>query len=229
MIIHLSDLLCPSSYLLALIVSAYILSLNFLCFQIILDIIDSISHICPCLNFQVFLNLHSFSNILYYICFSLTSTYNSILILLRHNIGRDAYPNLEIFIFNLQLVMVMVHIWVDCIQVIIIFLLKDIRIIIHIIRIIILIFIFPFLFFIIFLISLMIWVFDLLLLLFLCYAPWIILLVVFDVIIIEVFLRFFDYIITPFDYTSILNKFTHCLSLMDLTMNLPAFILLTNR
>ena len=63
----------------------------------------------------------------------------------------------------------------------------------------------------------------------LCNIPWIILLIVFNVIIIEIFLRFFNNVIAPFYYTSILNKFTHSLSLVNLILNLHTFILLTNR
>ena len=125
----------------------------------------------------------------------------------------------------------MIHFWIGRIQIIItqIFFMKHIRIIIHVIRVIIFILIFHFLFLVVLLVSLMIRVFNLQLLLLLYYIPGIILLVILDVVIIEIFLRLFDNIITPFYYTSILDKFTHCLSLVDLTLNLPAFILLTNR
>ena len=229
MIFYLSSLLNTSSNLLILIVSAIFLSLNFLILNIILYFIDSISHISSRLNFQFLLNLDIFLIILRNICFCLPSSYYSVLILLRHYIGGDSYSDLEVFIFNLQLVMIIIHFWINSIKIIIsqIFFLKHIRIIIHVIGII--IFIFIFLFLVIFLVSLIVRIFDLLLLFFLSYVPWIILLIIFYVVIVEIFLRFFNDVITSFYYTSILNKFANCLSLVNLILNLPTFILLANR
>lgn len=229
MIFYLSSLLYTSSYLLILIVSAIFLSLNFLILNIILYFIDSISHISSRLNFQFLLNLDIFLIILRNICLCLPSSYYSVLILLRHYIGGDSYSNLEVFIFNLQLVMIIIHFWINSIKIIIsqIFFLKHIRIIIHVIGII--IFIFIFLFLVIFLVSLIVRIFDLLLLFFLSYVPWIILLIIFYVVIVEIFLRLFNDVITSFYYTSILNKFANCLSLVNLILNLPTFILLANR
>lgn len=229
MIFYLSSLLYTSSNLLILIVSAIFLSLNFLILNIILYFIDSISHISSRLNFQFLLNLDIFLIILRNICLCLPSSYYSVLILLRHYIGGDSYSNLEVFIFNLQLVMIIIHFWINSIKIIIsqIFFLKHIRIIIHVIGII--IFIFIFLFLVIFLVSLIVRIFDLLLLFFLSYVPWIILLIIFYVVIVEIFLRLFNDVITSFYYTSILNKFANCLSLVNLILNLPTFILLANR
>ena len=229
MIFYLSSLLYTSSNLLILIVSAIFLSLNFLILNIILYFIDSISHISSRLNFQFLLNLDIFLIILRNICLCLPSSYYSVLILLRHYIGGDSYSDLEVFIFNLQLVMIIIHFWINSIKIIIsqIFFLKHIRIIIHVIGII--IFIFIFLFLVIFLVSLIVRIFDLLLLFFLSYVPWIILLIIFYVVIVEIFLRLFNDVITSFYYTSILNKFANCLSLVDLILNLPTFILLANR
>lgn len=229
MIFYLSSLLYTSSNLLILIVSAIFLSLNFLILNIILYFIDSISHISSRLNFQFLLNLDVFLIILRNICLCLPSSYYSVLILLRHYIGGDSYSDLEVFIFNLQLVMIIIHFWINSIKIIIsqIFFLKHIRIIIHVIGII--IFIFIFLFLVIFLVSLIVRIFDLLLLFFLSYVPWIILLIIFYVVIVEIFLRFFNDVITSFYYTSILNKFANCLSLVNLILNLPTFILLANR
>lgn len=229
MIFYLSSLLYTSSNLLILIVSAIFLSLNFLILNIILYFIDSISHISSRLNFQFLLNLDIFLIILRNICLCLPSSYYSVLILLRHYIGGDSYSDLEVFIFNLQLVMIIIHFWINSIKIIIsqIFFLKHIRIIIHVIGII--IFIFIFLFLVIFLVSLIVRIFDLLLLFFLSYVPWIILLIIFYVVIVEIFLRFFNDVITSFYYTSILNKFANCLSLVNLILNLPTFILLANR
>jgi len=229
MIFYLSSLLNTSSNLLILIVSAIFLSLNFLILNIILYFIDSISHISSRLNFQFLLNLDIFLIILRNICLCLPSSYYSVLILLRHYIGGDSYSNLEVFIFNLQLVMIIIHFWINSIKIIIsqIFFLKHIRIIIHVIGII--IFIFIFLFLVIFLVSLIVRIFDLLLLFFLSYVPWIILLIIFYVVIVEIFLRLFNDVITSFYYTSILNKFAYCLSLVNLILNLPTFILLANR
>ena len=229
MIFYLSSLLYTSSNLLILIVSAIFLSLNFLILNIILYFIDSISHISSRLNFQFLLNLDIFLIILRNICLCLPSSYYSVLILLRHYIGGDSYSDLEVFIFNLQLVMIIIHFWINSIKIIIsqIFFLKHIRIIIHVIGII--IFIFIFLFLVIFLVSLIVRIFDLLLLFFLSYVSWIILLIIFYVVIVEIFLRFFNDVITSFYYTSILNKFANCLSLVNLILNLPTFILLANR
>ena len=229
MIFYLSSLLYTSSNLLILIVSAIFLSLNFLILNIILYFIDSISHISSRLNFQFLLNLDVFLIILRNICLCLPSSYYSVLILLWHYIGGDSYSNLEVFIFNLQLVMIIIHFWINSIKIIIsqIFFLKHIRIIIHVIGII--IFIFIFLFLVIFLVSLIVRIFDLLLLFFLSYVPWIILLIIFNVVIVEIFLRLFNDVITSFYYTSILNKFANCLSLVNLILNLPTFILLANR
>lgn len=229
MIFYLSSLLNTSSNLLILIVSAIFLSLNFLILNIILYFIDSISHISSRLNFQFLLNLDVFLIILRNICLCLPSSYYSVLILLRHYIGGDSYSDLEVFIFNLQLVMIIIHFWINSIKIIIsqIFFLKHIRIIIHVIGII--IFIFIFLFLVIFLVSLIVRIFDLLLLFFLSYVPWIILLIIFYVVIVEIFLRLFNDVITSFYYTSILNKFANCLSLVNLILNLPTFILLANR
>lgn len=229
MIFYLSSLLYASSNLLILIVSAIFLSLNFLILNIILYFIDSISHISSRLNFQFLLNLDVFLIILRNICLCLPPSYYSVLILLRHYIGGDSYSNLEVFIFNLQLVMIIIHFWINSIKIIIsqIFFLKHIRIIIHVIGII--IFIFIFLFLVIFLVSLIVRIFDLLLLFFLSYVPWIILLIIFYVVIVEIFLRLFNDVITSFYYTSILNKFANCLSLVNLILNLPTFILLANR
>ena len=229
MIFYLSSLLNTSSNLLILIVSAIFLSLNFLILNIILYFIDSISHISSRLNFQFLLNLDVFLIILRNICLCLPSSYYSVLILLRHYIGGDSYSDLEVFIFNLQLVMIIIHFWINSIKIIIsqIFFLKHIRIIIHVIGI--TIFIFIFLFLVIFLVSLIVRIFDLLLLFFLSYVPWIILLIIFYVVIVEIFLRLFNDVITSFYYTSILNKFANCLSLVDLILNLPTFILLANR
>lgn len=231
MIFYLSSLLYTSSYLLILIVSAIFLSLNFLILNIILYFIDSISHISSRLNFQFLLNLDVFLIILRKICLCLPSSYYSVLILLRHYIGGDSYSNLEVFIFNLQLVMIIIHFWINSVKIIIsqIFFLKHIRIIIHVIGIIIFIFIFHFLFLVIFLVSLIVRIFDLLLLFFLSYVPWIILLIIFYVVIVEIFLWLFNDVITSFYYTSILNKFANSLSLVNLILNLPTFILLANR